>query len=152
MTEFASKPRINKWDNRFMELAHHVKGWSKDPRTKVGAVIVGDGDRRQVCFGYNGFPSQIQDDNRLHKRDSKHLLILHAEVNAILNCPFPTKDATLYTTMAPCPDCMKTILAAGITRVVYERWHEEADDETIMKIATEAAVCWGNFSFERLNT
>ena len=28
------------WDERFLSLAHHVSGWSKDPSTKVGAVIV----------------------------------------------------------------------------------------------------------------
>ena len=30
----------NKWHNRFMELAEHVAQWSRDPSTKVGAVIV----------------------------------------------------------------------------------------------------------------
>jgi dCMP deaminase len=28
------------WDKRFLDLAEHVAQWSKDPRTKVGAVIV----------------------------------------------------------------------------------------------------------------
>ena len=31
-----------KWDKRFLEIAHQVATWSKDPSTKVGAIIVGD--------------------------------------------------------------------------------------------------------------
>jgi deoxycytidylate deaminase len=33
---------MNRWDVRFLELAKHVASWSKDPRTKVGAVLVND--------------------------------------------------------------------------------------------------------------
>jgi deoxycytidylate deaminase len=51
------------WDARFMALAEHVAGWSKDPSTKVGAVIVSP-DRRQLTTGYNGFPQGIADDAR----------------------------------------------------------------------------------------
>lgn len=29
-----------KWNRRFVELAKNVSTWSKDPSTKVGAVIV----------------------------------------------------------------------------------------------------------------
>ena len=30
------------WDRRFLELASVVGSWSKDPSTKVGAVIVNE--------------------------------------------------------------------------------------------------------------
>ncbi len=29
-----------KWDRRFIELAQHIATWSKDPSSRVGAVIV----------------------------------------------------------------------------------------------------------------
>jgi dCMP deaminase len=44
------------WDLRFLTLAKTVSTWSKDPSTKVGAVIV-DKNRRVVSLGYNGFPN-----------------------------------------------------------------------------------------------
>lgn len=31
---------MDKWDQRFLELAKVVSTWSKDPSTKTGAVIV----------------------------------------------------------------------------------------------------------------
>ena len=32
--------RQDRWDRRYVGLAQHVAGWSKDPSTKVGAVLV----------------------------------------------------------------------------------------------------------------
>ena len=49
-----------KWDNRFLVLAKLIGSWSKDPSTKVGAVIV-DQDNKIVSVGYNGFPKNISD-------------------------------------------------------------------------------------------
>ena len=33
---------LKKWHMRFLEMAELVGSWSKDPSTKVGAVIVDD--------------------------------------------------------------------------------------------------------------
>ena len=53
------------WDYRFLELAQLVSKWSKDPSTKVGAVIV-DKNRRILSVGYNGLPKGVKDfDYRL---------------------------------------------------------------------------------------
>ena len=75
----------NKWDIRFLELAKHISGWSKDPSTKVGCVVVGE-DREIRSTGFNGFPRGISDDNeRLTDRNKKYPLICHAEENAIMH-------------------------------------------------------------------
>ena len=75
----------NKWDIRFLELAKHISGWSKDPSTKVGCVVVGE-DREIRSTGFNGFPRGISDDNeRLTDRNQKYPLICHAEENAIMH-------------------------------------------------------------------
>jgi len=59
----------DKWDERFLDLATHISGWSKDPSTKVGCVVVGE-DREIRSTGFNGFPRGISDDNdRLTDRD-----------------------------------------------------------------------------------
>lgn len=105
------------WDRRYMELAWFWSQNSKDPSTKVGAVIVGD-DKRLVCMGYNGFPPGIRDDERLMKRETKYPLMMHAERNVLDNCQFDTKGATLYATLAPCAQCALSIISKGVRKVV----------------------------------
>ena len=55
-----------KWDVRFLRLAREVSTWSKDG-TGVGAVVA-DPKHRVVGLGYNGFPSGIEDNERLKDR------------------------------------------------------------------------------------
>src|SRR5271169_4441773 len=107
-----------KWVARWFALAEHVATWSKDPCTKVGAVIVGR-SRRQVALGYNGFPEGIADtEERLHDKETKLRLTLHAERNALDNAAFNLRGATLICTMFPCLECAKSIVGKGIERVV----------------------------------
>ena len=114
----ALRARQEAWDLRFLELARHVAGWSKDPSTKVGAVIV-DSRRRVLGLGYNGFPRGVEDTpERLDHRPTKYSLVVHAEVNAILNAGRPVEGATLYGTLFCCNECAKVIIQAGIRRVV----------------------------------
>jgi dCMP deaminase len=105
------------WDQRHMALARFWSENSKDPSTKVGAVIVGR-DKREVCLGYNGFPPGIADDERLLDRSTKYPLMIHAERNALDNARFDTQGATLYATLAPCCGCASSIVSKGIKRVV----------------------------------
>ena len=121
-----------KWDQRFMGLADMVAQWSKDPRTKVGAVAVGK-DPRCVAFGYNGFPPGVLDlDERLTNRPVKYFFIQHAERNVLDNARFDLIGATLYCTMYPCAECAKSIISKGISRLVSpsaptaEPWAESA--------------------------
>lgn len=106
------------WDCRFLALAHHVAQWSKDPSTKVGAVLVGK-DKRQVALGYNGFPPGLADSSfRLQHRDIKLRYMQHAERNVLDNAHFPSAGSTLYTTHPPCCNCTLSIISKGISRVV----------------------------------
>lgn len=119
-----------KWDGRFIDLAYFISSWSKDPSTKVGAVIVDD-DHRIVSVGYNGFPQNITDNNRLDDRDTKYKIVVHGEINAILFANKSVKGCTLYTVpFEPCPRCAGLIIQSGIKRVVSpsnanHRWEEE---------------------------
>ena len=73
------------WDTYFMSLAYLVGMKSKDPRTKVGAVVVGP-DNEIRSTGYNSFPRGMND--RVAERQvapAKHLYFEHAERNAIYN-------------------------------------------------------------------
>lgn len=116
-----------KWDRRMLALAQHIASWSKDPSTKVGAVIA-DSRRRIISVGYNGFPASVRDEG-LEDRERKYDRIVHAELNALLFARGSVEGATLYVwPMPPCSRCAGPIIQAGIARVVSppaeERWEE----------------------------
>lgn len=113
-----------KWHHRFMELAFLIASWSKDPSTKTGAVVVGP-DREIRSTGYNGLVRGADDDipERL-ERPTKYDFFEHAERNAIYNaCLTGTslKGCVLYATHAPCTDCARAIIQAGIKMVVTNK-------------------------------
>lgn len=113
------KEQKKEWDKRFLRLAREVSSYSKDPSSKIGAVLVRD--RKVVSTGYNGFPSGIADDERLQKREVKYQLIVHAEMNAVLQAGLDAKGSTLYLygfQGAPCQNCVKHLIAAGVRRIV----------------------------------
>ena len=95
---------------------------SKDPNTQVGACIVSP-DNIILSTGYNGFPTGCSDDEFPWERegaDTKYPFVVHAELNAILNCNGKSlKDAKIYVALFPCNECAKAIIQSGIREVVY---------------------------------
>lgn len=118
-----------KWHIRFLELGNLVASWSKDPSSKIGAVIV-DADRRVVSTGYNGFPVGVADiEDRYLDRETKYRMILHAEENAIMFSKRNLSNCSLYVTgLPPCSHCAALIVQSGIKDVfapvadVPDRW------------------------------
>ena len=111
----------DKWDNRFISLAKIIACWSKDPSTKVGAVIVRP-DKSVAATGFNGFPAEMSDDPDLYlDSEYKNQNVVHAEENA-LNFLQQREDVkssyTVYTSFPPCPNCVELLHKAGIRRVV----------------------------------
>lgn len=104
-----------------MEMAELVATWSKDPSTKVGAVIVGS-EGRILATGYNGFPRGIEDnESRYNDRHTKLLYVVHGEMNALYNAlqhGVDVNGATIYCTFPICSECAKGIIQAGIKKVV----------------------------------
>lgn len=118
------------WDKRMLDLAAHIATWSKDPSTKVGAVIMRP-DRTIASMGYNGFPRNVGDTaERYEDRDIKYAMVVHAEANAIVHSRESLLDMTIFLTLPPCADCAGLIIQSGIRRVVCiapdaerrERW------------------------------
>lgn len=108
----------NIWDERFIGLAQHVSTWSKDPRTKVGAVLVNE-TKQVLSVGYNGFPRGVFDlEARYEDRPTKLMFVAHAERNALDNCFADTRGSTLYVTLPPCNECVKSIIQKGVRRIV----------------------------------
>ena len=136
-----------KWGDRYLGLAREVSTWSKDPSTKVGAVVIGN-DGEVLAQGFNGFPRGISDNSaRLKDRDKKYKLVVHAEMNAIYNAGLngvSLKDSTLFVYGLPvCNECAKGIIQVGIKTVVAKRpkdynkdWDESIKDaEALFKEA-----------------
>ena len=73
----------NSWDDFFFDMCQVVSAKSKDPSTKVGAVIVNSGNSI-ISTGFNGFPIGIDDHvESRYERPEKYLWTCHAEENAI---------------------------------------------------------------------
>ena len=139
----------DKWDRRFLDLAQFVGAWSKDPSTKVGAVIVRP-DRTVAALGYNGFPRGVLDHaERYADRNTKYAMVVHAESNTLLNSRESLEGYTLYVTpLPPCSQCAAAIIQRGIARVVIGQksevpklWEEQFAIADTMFREAGVAVC-----------
>lgn len=111
------------WTKRFLDLAAHIAGWSKDRSTQVGAVVIGP--KKEIrAVGYNGFPRGVDDDkDGRHERPAKYAFTEHAERNAIYNASYTGTSLDgcgLYVTHFPCSDCARAIIQAGIAEVFVD--------------------------------
>lgn len=109
------------WHEYWMGFARHAATKSKDT-TRVGAVLVGP-ERDVRLTGYNGPPIGVQDRPERRERPAKYLYSSHAEANLIAFAAregISTKGCHVYTTHHPCSACARTLIQAGITKVVYE--------------------------------
>lgn len=120
------------WEATFFEIAKVVAKRSKDPHTKVGAVLVKDG--HVLGIGYNGEPREFTynfDWNTSEKYD----FVIHAELNAIANaCAIGANvaGADIYLTLSPCHDCMKLLIQHKIKRVFYLEQYKDFDKTLLM--------------------
>ncbi|MGL4411494.1 MAG: deoxycytidylate deaminase [Bacteroidales bacterium] len=122
-------------DNRYLRMALIWAENSYCNRRKVGALIVKD--KMIISDGYNGTPSGF--DNVCEDITGKtYPFVLHAEANAITKIARSnnsSEGATLYVTAAPCIECSKLIIQAGIKRVVYAEEYRFEDGLNLLKQA-----------------
>ena len=122
-------------DLRYLRMA---RIWAKNSyckRRQVGALVVKD--KMIISDGYNGTPSGFEniceDENNLTKP-----YVLHAEANAITKLARSSNNsdrATLCVTAAPCLECSKLIIQAGIKRVVYGEAYRLEDGINLLRRA-----------------
>ena len=129
---------MDKWDSRFMEMAHVIAGWTScyRPGRSIGCVIVKD--KRIMTTGYNGAPAGLKTCRE--RGEHEMCYAVHAEQNAIIQAAklgVSIDGATLYCTHQPCSVCAKMIINAGIRRVVYQ---EGYPDSFSLDIFEEAKV------------
>lgn len=120
--------RVTDWDRYYLAIAAVVAMKSKDPSTKVGAVLVRPHGRarddlpgnRIVATGFNGFPEGMDDDPALYaNREYKYKHIVHAECAAFesLGNRIP-QGSTLYTSFPCCEACADRAGELGVIRIV----------------------------------
>jgi len=114
---------------KFLPVAKTVAALSKDPSTKVGAIVLDD-DYNILSTGYNGFPRGVADsENRLQNREVKLKFVSHAEANAIAQAARVGSKlhgtTLLVTSLYPCANCAKLIVQAGIKRVLAPRMNDK---------------------------
>lgn len=135
---------------KYLAIATAVSQLSKDPSSKVGAIIIGP-DGEGGPWGYNGAPRgcAADEDARGSSRPEKYLWLEHAERNAIFAAArlgVSTIGSTMVVTHAPCMDCARAIVQAGIVRVIFpkpdaefvERWSDHI--ERTAKLFSECGV------------
>ena len=121
---------IPAWDEYFMSMCYLASTRSKDPDTKVGAVIVGE-NKQIISIGYNSFPRNCLDEELPSERPEKYQYMEHAERNAIYNACLngvSCAGGVMYVPFVPCCDCARAIIQCGIRDVVYDTdYNSECD-------------------------
>jgi deoxycytidylate deaminase len=79
-----------------------------------------DDKNRPVSFGYNGFVGGCDESKMSNERPIKYYLVIHAEMNAILFAKRNLENCTMYALYAPCENCLKHVMQAGIKKIVYK--------------------------------
>jgi len=143
--------KLTRWERRFVDLAKHISTWSKDPDTKVGAVVVFDETRQILSTGYNGIARGVDDlppERNSRENGEKYFWYAHGERNAIYNAArygIKMAGSSIYLSCGmPCTGCAIAIIQAGIKKVICkndfhgEKWIDEAIRST--KMFNEACI------------
>ena len=125
-------------DIRYLRMARIWSENSYCTRRQVGAILVKD--KMIISDGYNGtpsgFPNVCESDEGV-----TFPWVLHAEANAITKVAKSANNcdgSTLYITAAPCIECSKLIIQAGIRRVVYaEDYRSEEGLNLLRRVGIE---------------
>lgn len=130
-----AEKKQNELDVRYLKMARIWAENSYCKRRQVGALIVKD--KMIISDGYNGTPvgfeNICEDENNVTKP-----YVLHAEANAITKIARSGNNsdgATLYVTAAPCIECAKLIIQAGISRVIYSEEYRIEDGIDLLRRA-----------------
>lgn len=121
------------WIKYFFDICDTVARKSKDPTTKVGAVIVGS-QNQVLGTAFNGLPMGVPDfvegTSDRYEKPQKYIYTVHAEANIIALAArhgVRLDGSILFCNLQPCVECTKLIIQAGI-KEVYCRVDEGTGD------------------------
>lgn len=111
-------------DSLFLNIAYLMSLRGTCTRNNVGCIVISP-EGRIISTGYTGSPRGLPhciDEGCIIGPDGGCIRTIHAEQGAISYAArYGTKldNSTLYTTLSPCLNCAKSIISAGIIKVVY---------------------------------
>lgn len=123
-------------DTYYLNMAETASERSKCVSLKVGCVLVIND--KIVSTGLNGtlrgsenccdhFPEGNCPEHHEWSLENE----VHAEMNAIIQAERSLLGAWAFTTTSPCANCLKHLLAAGITRIYYRNRYKRSSEEDI---------------------
>ena len=139
------------WDEYFMKIAIDVSDRSSCKYVQAGAVIVKD--NHILATGYNGVPGRIK-KNCLEIGCRKELKGLkyeeslnsgecwgvHAEMNAWNNRTKDVQDFILYSTIFPCHNCAKQLVAANVKKIIFKSSYSKEEMPGTLEYFFESGV------------
>ena len=121
-----------KWDEIWMTLTLLIAERSRDPRLKVGSVVVTEDNSSVLSLGYNG--DQHGGTNKPDSMEPGKSGFIHAEANALIKMNFADhRQKKMYLTHSPCPVCARMIVNAGIKKVIYCDEYRDSKGIDILK-------------------
>ena len=135
-----------KLDLRYLRMARIWAENSYCQRRKVGALVVKE--KMIISDGYNGTPSGFENVCE-DETDTTKPYVLHAEANAITKL---ARSSTLYVTAAPCIECSKLIIQAGIKRVIYAEQYRLNDGIDLLRRANIEVIYLNPDDYEHKET
>lgn len=108
---------------KYMRVARFAAAeFSKDPSTKVGAILLAPESLQVLSLGYNGMPRGIDEaDPSRWERPTKYAFVEHAERNCLYNaCRLgtPIQGAICVVTLFPCVECTRALIQSGVATIV----------------------------------
>ena len=146
--------RADKALKYFLLTKYQAEIFSKDPSTKVGALILAPDSYEILSLGYNGMPRKIDETKpERWQRPIKYMFVEHAERNAIYNATrkgVSLDGAIALVTMFPCADCARGLIQVGIsmlvctkpTKELIDRWGAHFDVSTEMLQEAEVSILY----------
>ncbi len=116
------------WDEYFLKLAMLASERATCPRMHCGCVLVKN--KNVIATGYNG---SIPGDEHCEEAgclmvDNHCVRTVHAEMNALIQAArrgHAVDGASAYVTNMPCTTCAKSLITAGVKRVViFSDYHD----------------------------
>lgn len=125
-------------DELFLQMAVLLSTRSTCSRRGVGCVLV-DSRGHVLSTGYNGVPSGWRHCTDIPCDGAAYLTgtglekcrAIHAEQNALLQCPDAYEIYTCYVTVSPCVHCVKLLCNTSCERIVFVEKYAQPDSELI---------------------
>jgi dCMP deaminase len=140
------------YDEMFMNVAKEISKRSTCCRKQVGSILVSDKNKIISC-GWNGVPAGKDHCHDIFEKEidqsdfyQKHgewskIYELHSELNCIIHCDRDKlKTSTLYTTLSPCSECAKIIIASEIKHVVYSELYDRDQKGLDLLISNDVQI------------